>query len=1182
MGYSMHIKTAFSTSFILLTGFLAAQNPAMAQVPLEKAEATFSVPAGMELKVWAAEPLFVNPTTFDIDEKGRAWICEAVNYRRKLRNQPPLRSEGDRIVILIDSDGDGKADKSTTFYQAPHVMSPLGIAVAKDAKGPGRKVFYCQSPDIMVLEDKDGDDKADGPPTKLLTGFQGLDHDHGVHGISIGPDGKLYFSIGDTGVKDLQSANGKGKKWSSNNTDLRAGTVWRCDLDGNNLQLIAHNFRNNYMPAVDSYGTVFISDNDDDGNQQTRICYVMPGGNFGYHPRGPGQTHWHEEDPGIVPKILRTFFGSPTGMCMYEAQLLPVKYQGQPLHTDAGPRNLRCYHTKIDGAGFSVEQENMISSTDGWFRPSDVKVAPDGSVFVADWYDPGVGGHGMGDITKGRIYRLAPKGSKSHVPVIDYSTNEGVITGLSSGCNATRFIALQHIIAMDASKRNAIAKLIFADPDIAQKPWVAARILWFVDFPKELPKGLEQREEFKWLEIRKLVDAHPGLMGLTADEKQRVDFLLANGGPGVAREVLVNLRESDDDNSKQWFYNLAKKYDGKDVFLLKAIGVAAGSDLKHRELFLADFKKQFSTWSPTVGDLVFELRPKDMMSGLGDMLTKTEIPIEQKLKIINILASNDSPSDALAFIELVKSKASIEVREKAVEWLKIFLPGKWSSIASSPDLLKAVNELLAGNPDDQRLALGIIEAAKPKGVVDIVSKLALANKDIRVQKQAIITLGNLPEKQAVDTLTKVLQENNSFSQDAANALAVLGQTKGKVAGFQSAMIALQTVFSDEAAPIAKRTLVANALSGTRNGADFLLLNGKSGIPEELKQGVGRLLRNSPFQDLRNKAMIAYPAPGKLDPKKLPALSVLALKKGDIVRGKALMASSGNSQLQCLKCHSVQGSGGAIGPDLSMIGKKGTKENLYESLINPNKAIADQYLTWIIETKKGQVLTGLIVEESPELIVIRDGNGKDYKIDRKDVESKAKGPNSLMPSDLINSMSEQDLVDLVDYLATLQTASFSPDWFHIIGPFENGATDENFEKIGEPETKVELEKKLKGRSGPVGWSKVRASFNGYLNLALHFSPENNGIISYLYQVIDSPIDQEATILIGADDCVKVWVNNAEVFKDKNHFAAQPARNSVAVKLKKGSNPILIKINNGEGEHGLYFSILSKDQLKIGTN
>ena len=92
-------------------------------------------------------------------------------------------------------------------------------------------------------------------------------------------------------------------------TDCRAGTIWRCDLDGKNLELIAHNFRNEYEPCVDSFGTVFVSDNDDDGNQQTRICYVMPGGNYGYHHAARRSDHWHEEQPGIVPKILRTYFG---------------------------------------------------------------------------------------------------------------------------------------------------------------------------------------------------------------------------------------------------------------------------------------------------------------------------------------------------------------------------------------------------------------------------------------------------------------------------------------------------------------------------------------------------------------------------------------------------------------------------------------------------------------------------------------------------------------------------------------------------------------------------------------------------------------------------------------------------------------------------------------------------------
>jgi len=160
--------------------------------------------------------------------------------------------------------------------------------------------------------------------------------DHRPHGwrfMALGPDNKLYFSVGDQGVKDLQSSDGKGRKWTSNNTDCRAGTIWRCDLDGKNLELIAHNFRNEYEPCVDSFGTIFVSDNDDDGNQQTRICYVMPGGNYGYWPRGPAESHWHEEKPGVVPKILRTYFGSPTGIDFpgESAGLLPGYWSGSTI-----------------------------------------------------------------------------------------------------------------------------------------------------------------------------------------------------------------------------------------------------------------------------------------------------------------------------------------------------------------------------------------------------------------------------------------------------------------------------------------------------------------------------------------------------------------------------------------------------------------------------------------------------------------------------------------------------------------------------------------------------------------------------------------------------------------------------------------------------------------------------------
>ncbi len=469
----------FRSRLLVCTALLALALPAAAQVPPEKAVSTFKVSDGLEIALWASEPLFVNPTCFDIDHKGRLWVCESVNYRSHLRRQPLKNPAGDRIVILEDSTGAGKADKATVFYQAPELLAPLGICVAKDPVGPGYKVYVCQSPDILLFEDRDGDGKADGPPKKLLTGFGGIDHDHGVHSVLIGPDNRLYFTVGDQGVRNLKGVDGK-KVWNSNGTDVRAGTIWRCDLDGKNLELIAHNFRNEYECAVDSFGTVFVSDNDDDGNQQTRICYVMPGGNYGYHPRGPGQTHWHEEQPGVVPKVLRTYFGSPTGMCFYEGTLLPKKYWGQLLHTDAGPRHVRCYHLKPQGAGYDVEREDMVTSSDNWFRPSDVCVAPDGSVFVSDWYDPGVGGHGMGDTTRGRIFRITPKGHKGYkVPEVKLDTPEGILAALGSPALSVRAMAQAKLLGTYYEPEETLK---IYNPAIEQKenPWLRARALWML------------------------------------------------------------------------------------------------------------------------------------------------------------------------------------------------------------------------------------------------------------------------------------------------------------------------------------------------------------------------------------------------------------------------------------------------------------------------------------------------------------------------------------------------------------------------------------------------------------------------------------------------------------------------------------------------------------------------------
>ena len=242
---------------ILLLGLFAALGSTVhAQVPPEKALSTFTVADGLEISLWASEPLFVNPTCIDIDHKGRVWVCESVNYRHTLHGRPPRRPEGDRILILEDTHGTGTADKVTTFYQSKETLAPLGIAVAKDPVGPGYKVYRLPVARHPPVRRQGRRRQGRRPAEEAAQRLRRLRprprrprHPHR-------PRQQAVFQRRRPGrARTCKAPTARAASGPATTPTARAGTIWRCDLDGKNLELIAHNFRNEYEPCVDSFGT---------------------------------------------------------------------------------------------------------------------------------------------------------------------------------------------------------------------------------------------------------------------------------------------------------------------------------------------------------------------------------------------------------------------------------------------------------------------------------------------------------------------------------------------------------------------------------------------------------------------------------------------------------------------------------------------------------------------------------------------------------------------------------------------------------------------------------------------------------------------------------------------------------------------------------------------------------------
>ena len=628
------------------------------------AVAGLDVAEGLEATLYGSEPQLLSLTNIDIDHRGRVWAAEVVNYRGHNGKRP----EGDRVLICEDNDHDGKADNIKVFYQGRDIDSVHGVCVLPTPSGKGTRAIVSASGKVFILTDTDGDDKADEKKL-LFTGISGEQHDHGIHAFIFGPDGKLYFNFGNSG-NQIKDAEGKqivdkaGNEVIANRKPYQQGMVFRCNMDGSEFETLGWNFRNNWEVTSDSFGTLWQSDNDDDGNKGVRINYVMEFGNYGYVDEITGagwqqkrtgweeeipRRHWHLNDPGVVPNLLQTGAGSPTGILVYEGSLLPAVFQNQIIHCDAGPNIVRAYPVKNDGAGYSAEMVDILyGARDKWFRPSDVCVAPDGSLFVADWYDPGVGGHAMGDLERGRIFRVAPPNAAYAIPEFDFSTAKGAIEALQSPCMSVRYMAWTALHEMGAKAETQLQELYTA----SKNPRHRARALWLLG-------KIEGRGQ-QYVELATAdSDANIRIVGIRLARELGIDVLpvaqrlLEDESPQVRRDLSIALRHNSSKEAAKLWAKLAAQHDGKDRWYLEALGIGADKNWdEYLNAYLNEtgIHPEKAAWR----DVVWRSRAKTTPELLVKIVASKQAPKEgdRVLRAFDFLSGPEKDKALEALLEL--------------------------------------------------------------------------------------------------------------------------------------------------------------------------------------------------------------------------------------------------------------------------------------------------------------------------------------------------------------------------------------------------------------------------------------------------------------------------------------------------------------------------------------------------
>ncbi|MDV3309861.1 MAG: c-type cytochrome [Cyclobacteriaceae bacterium] len=972
----------------------------------ENATASFVMHEGLDVALFAAEPMVVNPTNIDVDAKGRVWVCESYNYAVPEAEQ---QERGGRITILEDTDGDGRADTRKVFYQGEDIRIPLGIAVL------GNKVYVSHSPYMFVFTDEDGDDKPD-KKEKLFTGM-GNPGDHSTHAVVFGPDGKLYFNMGN-GAGPVMDSLGNilidkvGNEVRPYGRDYIGGIILRCNPDGSDLEVLGHNFRNNYEVAVDSYGNIWQSDNDDDGNASCRINFIIEYGNYGYldemnrrhwsayrtnmEAEIP-QRHWHQNDPGVIPNLLITGPGSPAGIAVYEGDLLPDVFRGQMIHADAGPNVIRSYPVKKHGAGYAGEIVELLKSVhDQWFRPVDVCVAPDGSLFVADWYDPGVGGGAAADAGRGRIFRIAPDVSRYRVKYKEIESVTDGVEALKSPNAATRYLAWTYLHEQGKDAEAALLELVEGD-----NPLYKARALWL---------GGRIPGEGKLFISRALGDENPDIriVGIrmarqSGDFVPAVRHLAHDPAPEVRREIAVGLHTVATPEAAELWAQLALQYDGEDRWYLEALGVGAARNWD--ACFAAWMRlREGRGYDKAARDIVWRSRSALALPVLAELIQDSATKQEELPRYFRAFDFHGDASRHKVLLGLLKGNhpAQETISASALNHIDPEVTG------TTPELRAAVNARLDAVRGTEEFVT-LVERYRVTSRREELLVMA-AGEDRSVASSAARLLLSGDGFGGVDLVRARLKAGNAEAEALMEALAPLGS--------RQAVALLSEVVLDGKQSLAMRRAAVLALGKSWPGESGLLECVKdAAFDDALAVTAAGVLFNAYRIDIQRGAEQYLARPATAEGAALPPVRDLAVRIGDAQKGAQVFTK------YCQTCHVVGGNGTDFGPALSAIGNKLSKEGLYRAIIYPDEGINNGYEGYALRLKDGTVVTGIIESTSATETALRIPGGTAVRYPAADIISQEPLTQSLMPN-LSGTMSVKELTDLVEYLGRLGTTDHS--------------------------------------------------------------------------------------------------------------------------------------------------------------